>query len=458
MKTHAIVLAAGKGTRMKSSLYKVMHPVCGKPMIQHIVDLLQKLSLENIVVVVGHGAEAVKEQLGDRVQFAFQPEQLGTAHAVSMCRDQLQGQDGITLVINGDTPLVKEETLQSLFSYHQSKQATATVLTTLLPDPTGYGRVIRDQNGDVNRIVEEKDATLGQKKVCEISTGIFCFDNRKLFESLTQVRNDNAQGEYYLPDVLHILKEQGCRVAAFMTSDPSEGTGVNDRVQLAQMEALMRKRICEQHMRNGVTLIDPSSTYIDADVEIEPDTVIHPSTFLRGRTRIGSACVIGPNADVTDCLIESHVKITQSTLAGSIIGEEATVGPFAYIRPQSEVGRGARVGDFVELKNTRIGAFSKVSHLSYLGDAEVGQGVNVGCGVITVNYDGVEKHRTAIEDESFIGCNVNLIAPVTVGEGAYVAAGSTITEDVPRQALAIARQRQQNKEAYSVKKKLQEVR
>lgn len=457
MKMNAIVLAAGKGTRMKSKLYKVMHPICGKPMIQHIVDLLQKLSLEKIVVVVGHGADAVKDQLGDGVRFAFQEEQLGTAHAVSMSREHLQDQDGMTIVINGDTPLVREETLKNLLAYHQNKKAAATVLTTLLADPTGYGRIIRDQNGDVNRIVEEKDATLGQKKICEISTGIFCFDNRKLFASIDQVRNDNAQGEYYLPDVLQILKEQDCRISAFLTADAEEGAGVNDRVQLSQMEGILRKRINEQHMKNGVTIIDPAATYIDADVVIDRDTVIYPGTFLRGKTRIGEACEIGPHVEVTDCQVETQVKITNSTIIESIVHANATVGPYAYIRPQSEIGKGARVGDFVELKNTRVGDNSKVSHLAYLGDTEVGRNVNVGCGVIAVNYDGVAKHKTTIEDGSFIGCNVNLIAPVTVGSGAYVAAGSTITKDVPSQALAIARERQQNKEAYQVKKKLQEV-
>lgn len=393
MKTNAIVLAAGKGTRMNSRLYKVMHPVCGKPMIQHIVDLLCTLSLDTIAVVIGHGADAVKEQLGESVDYAFQPEQLGTAHAVRMCRELLQDQDGMTIVINGDTPLVKKETLQNLLAHHQRKQAAATVLTTIFADPTGYGRIIRDQHGDVNRIVEEKDATLGQKKVCEISTGIFCFDNRKLFESLKHVHNDNAQGEYYLPDVLQILKEQGCRITAYMTSDPEEGTGVNDRVQLAYMEQLLRRRINERHMRNGVTIIDPASTYIDADVVIERDTVIYPGTLLRGTTRIGEACEIGPHTEVTNSQVDRLAKITFSTVAWSIIHTEATVGPYVNIRPHSEIGR-----------------------------------------------------------------NVNLIAPVTIAEGAYVAAGSTITEHVPSKALAIARERQTNKENYTAKNKLLEVR
>jgi bifunctional UDP-N-acetylglucosamine pyrophosphorylase/glucosamine-1-phosphate N-acetyltransferase len=419
MKIHAISLAAGKGTRMKSNLYKVMHPVCGKPMIEHVVDLLEGLLLHNLVVVIGHGAGAVKEHLGERVQYAHQQEQLGTAHAVSMAKNILQDKEGVTIVLNGDTPLVKTQTLQKLLAHHQSKQAAATVLTAVVDDPTGYGRIIRDENGDVRKIVEEKDATLGQKKVCEISTGIFCFDNQKLFETLPHVKNENAQKEYYLPDVLSILNEQGCVVTAYATDDPEEGTGVNDRVQLAHLEELMRQRINERHMRNGVTMMDPNSTYIDADVVIGRDTVIYPGTFLRGNTLIGEECQIGPHTQITDAVIESQTSITFSHVTGSRIRQRAVVGPYAYIRPGTDVGCGAKVGDFVELKNAQIGDGSKVPHLSYLGDTTVGSHVNIGCGAISVNYDGEAKHRTTIENDAFIGCNVNLIAPVTVGEGTW---------------------------------------
>lgn len=323
MKIHAVVLAAGKGTRMKSRLYKVMHPVCGKPMIEHVIDLLEGMSLANLVVVIGHGAEAVRERLGARVQYAHQKEQLGTAHAVWTSRDILQNEDGVTLVLNGDTPLVTKETLQSLLAHHQDRQAAATVLTAIVSDPTGYGRIIRDENGDVRRIVEEKDATLGQKKVCEISTGIFCFDNRKLFESLPHVANDNAQSEYYLPDVLAILKEQGCVVSAYATKDPEEGSGVNDRVQLAHIETLMRKRINEQHMKNGVTIIDPSATYIEADVQIGQDSVIYPGTFLCGPTRIGEGCRIGPHAYMEHAEVGSHAVIgSHVNLIGPVVIED----------------------------------------------------------------------------------------------------------------------------------------
>lgn len=447
----AVVLAAGQGTRMKSKLYKVLHPVCGKPMVQHIVDRLKSLEINQIVVVVGHGAEQVKQQLGDSLQYAFQEQQLGTAHAVMMSTDLLKEKQGITVVVTGDTPLIKEETLKRLMEQHIETGASATILTTVLDDPTGYGRIIRQQDGSVQRIVEHKDATEEERRVQEINTGIFCFDNQKLFSALSQVNNNNVQGEYYLPDVIEILKGQDEIISAYLTPDAEDGMGVNDRVQLSQAEQILRKRINEQHMRGGVTIIDPNSTYIEADVVIGADTVLQPGTFLRGKTVIGEDCVIGPQADLTDVNVENGVHIKYAVLTQSQIRKEANIGPFAYIRPGSEVGEKAKVGDFVELKNTRLGNGSKVSHLSYLGDAQIGDDVNVGCGTITVNYDGVHKHKTIVGDHSFIGCNANLIAPVTVGEGAYIAAGSTVTKDVPNGALAIAREKQVNKEGYAKK-------
>jgi len=450
---YAIVLAAGKGTRMKSNLYKVLHPVCGKPMVQHIVDRLHLLAAKQIVVVVGHGAEQVKEQLGMTVQYAHQEQQLGTAHAVMASGELLKDKAGTTIVISGDTPLVRTETLKNLIEHHEQSQAAATVVTTVLEDPTGYGRIIRNADGFVERVVEHKDATIGQRQVREINTGIYCFDNQKLFQALAQVKNDNVQGEYYLPDVLQILREQSDLISAYVTDNPKEGIGVNDRVQLSAAEKYLRQRINEQHMKNGVTIIDPDSTYIEADVVIEADTVIHPGTHLKGNTKIGAGCVIGPNAELIDCQVESHVHIRYSVAAGSVIRQAATVGPFSYIRPGSDVGEEAKVGNFVELKNTKLGKKSKVPHLSYVGDSEVGRFVNIGCGAITVNYDGINKHKTIIGDESFIGCNANLVAPVTIGDGAYIAAGSTITDDVASEALAIARARQINK-AYYAKKML----
>jgi bifunctional UDP-N-acetylglucosamine pyrophosphorylase/glucosamine-1-phosphate N-acetyltransferase len=326
MNMHAVVLAAGKGTRMKSRLYKVMHPVCGKPMIEHVVDMLDDLPLQNRVVVIGHGAEAVKSHLGERVQYVYQKEQLGTAHAVLMSRDILQQEDGVTIVLNGDTPLVRSETLQQLVLHHRRKQAAATVLTAIVENPAGYGRIIRDESGDVIRIVEEKDATLGQKKICEISTGMFCFDNRKLFAALALVKNENAQGEYYLPDVISILNEQGCTVAAYAADDPHEGRGANDRIQLAQLEELMRRRINEKHMRNGVTLVDPAATYIEADAQIGRDSVIYPGTFLRGRTKIGEGCSIGPHVQLVDCQVQDGTSLSFFNASGRIIRTGASFG------------------------------------------------------------------------------------------------------------------------------------
>jgi bifunctional UDP-N-acetylglucosamine pyrophosphorylase/glucosamine-1-phosphate N-acetyltransferase len=445
----AVVLAAGQGTRMKSKLYKVLHPVCGKPMVQHVVDSLKELQMDGIVVVVGHGADKVKEQLGSGVEYAMQEEQLGTAHAVMQVAPILKGKKGTTLVLSGDEPLISSETLKALMAHHEANQAAATILTRIMDNPTGYGRIIRGEDGGVERIVEQKDATEEEQRVQEINTGTYCFDNEKLFAALEKVDNNNAQGEYYLPDVIEIFKSQGERIEASITEEIT--IGVNDRVALAKAEAMMRERILTKHMKEGVTIIDPSNTYIEADVVIGRDSIIYPGTLIGAGTTIGEDCIIGPHTQLKNCRVGDRVEIKQSVLMDSRIDSDATVGPFAYIRPNSHIGEGAKVGDFVEIKNTSLGKGSKVSHLTYLGDAEVGVDVNVGCGTVTVNYDGVNKHKTVIKDHSFIGCNANLVAPVTVGEGAYVAAGSTITDDVPDGALAIARERQTNKEDYAKK-------
>jgi bifunctional UDP-N-acetylglucosamine pyrophosphorylase / glucosamine-1-phosphate N-acetyltransferase len=445
----AIVLAAGQGTRMKSKLYKVLHSVCGKPMVQHVVDNLVELQADKIVVIVGHGADKVKQQLGDQIEYAMQEQQLGTAHAVMQADSILGGKQGTTLVVSGDEPLISSDTLAALVETHELSGAATTILTRVMDDPTGYGRVIRTEDGQVSRIVEQKDATEDERKVREINTGTYCFDNEKLFSALKLVGNENVQGEYYLPDVVEILGKQGERIEASITDEIT--VGVNDRVALAKAEALMRERILSHHMRQGVTIIDPSSTYIETEVEIGRDTVLYPGTIIGSGTIIGEDCVIGPHSQLMNCRVGNGVEIKQSVLMDSQIDDEATVGPFAYVRPNSHIGEAVKIGDFVEIKNTSLGKGSKVSHLTYLGDAEVGSGVNVGCGTVTVNYDGVNKHKTVIKDGSFIGCNTNLVAPVTVGEDAYIAAGSTITRDVPDEALAIARERQTNKENYAKK-------
>lgn len=451
-KCFAVILAAGQGTRMKSKLYKVLHPVCGKPMVQHVIDNVSKLQVDEIITVVGHGAEKVKSELGEQTLYVLQEQQLGTAHAVLQAAQYLEGKEGTTIVVCGDTPLITSETFEKLLKHHLETKAKATILTAEADDPTGYGRVIRNVEGLVEKIVEHKDATESERLVTEINTGTYCFDNASLFEALKHVNNDNAQGEYYLPDVIEILKEKGEIISAFQTDSFEETLGVNDRIALSQAELIMKRRINQKHMKNGVTIVDPDNTYISADAEIGQDTVIYPGTVIIGKTVIGEECEIGPNSEIKDCQIGHNTNIRHSVVHDSQIGNQVNIGPFAHIRPASVIDDGVKIGNFVEVKKSKIGKESKASHLSYIGDAEVGNGVNLGCGSITVNYDGKNKYLTKIEDGAFIGCNSNLIAPVTIGEGAYVAAGSTITDDVPGSALSIARARQVNKERYVIEK------
>lgn len=447
-KRFAVVLAAGQGTRMKSKLYKVLHPVCGKPMVEHVVDEALKLSLTKLVTIVGHGAEEVKKQLGDKSEYALQAEQLGTAHAVKQAQPFLADEKGVTIVICGDTPLLTAETMEAMLKEHTQKEAKATILTAVAEDPTGYGRIIRGESGAVQKIVEHKDASEEERLVTEINTGTYCFDNEALFRAIDQVSNNNVQGEYYLPDVIEILKNEGETVAAYQTGNFQETLGVNDRVALSQAELFMKERINKRHMQNGVTLIDPMNTYISPEAVIGSDTVIYPGTVIKGEVQIGEDTIIGPHTEIMNSSIGSRTVIKQSVVNNSKVGNDVNIGPFAHIRPDSVIGNEVKIGNFVEIKKTQFGDRSKVSHLSYVGDAEVGTDVNLGCGSITVNYDGKNKYLTKIEDGAFIGCNSNLVAPVTVGEGAYVAAGSTVTEDVPGKALAIARARQVNKDDY----------
>lgn len=449
----AIVLAAGQGTRMKSKLYKVLHPVCGKSMVEHVIQHIETLDVERIVTVVGHGAEKVQQQLGTKSEYVLQEEQLGTAHAVLQAAPLLSELDGITLVVCGDTPLIRPETMQALVEFHQEQNAKATILTAIAEDPTGYGRIIRNEGGKVAQIVEQKDATVEQQRIKEINTGTYCFDNQQLFEALKLVNNNNAQGEYYLPDVIEILQKQGEIVSAYVTSDFSETLGVNDRYALAQAEQLMRARINERHMRAGVTIIDPQTTYISADTVIGRDTVILPGTMIEGHSVIGEDCEIGPNSHLINSEVGSNTTIHSSVVKSSVIGNDVAVGPFAHIRPESTLGHHVKIGNFVEVKKSQINDGSKVSHLSYIGDADIGSNVNIGCGAITVNYDGKNKHKTVIEDNAFVGCNANLVAPVTVRANSFIAAGSTITKEVPADALAIGRARQENKLGYMNKLK-----
>ncbi|MEQ2877514.1 bifunctional UDP-N-acetylglucosamine diphosphorylase/glucosamine-1-phosphate N-acetyltransferase GlmU [Enterococcus asini] len=448
---YAIILAAGKGTRMKSKLYKVLHPVCGKPMVEHIMNRVTETAPNEIITIVGHGAELVKKQLGDRSEYALQAEQLGTGHAVLQAEPFLKGKKGTTLVISGDTPLLTSETLNNLFEYHQGKNASATILTAKADDPTGYGRIVRDHVGIVEKIVEQKDATLEEARIQEINTGTYCFDNELLFDALSQLDTDNAQGEYYLTDIIEILKKAGKNVAAYLTEDFDESLGVNDRVALSKANELMRARINHQHMLNGVSFIDPKATYIDDGVVIGAETVIEPGVYLKGKTVIGENCLITANSQITDSIIEDDVTVKTSVVEESILRKGSDVGPYAHLRPKAEIGEKAHVGNFVEVKKAVIGEGTKVGHLTYVGDAILGKDINVGCGVVFVNYDGKNKHQTTVGDHSFVGSSVNLIGPVNVAPNSMIAAGSTITKDIPEGAMGIARARQENKADFAKK-------
>ncbi|WP_303753570.1 bifunctional UDP-N-acetylglucosamine diphosphorylase/glucosamine-1-phosphate N-acetyltransferase GlmU [Enterococcus sp. S86.2] len=448
---YGIILAAGRGTRMKSKLYKVLHPVCGKPMVEHIINRVEETKPKEIITIVGHGAEMVKEQLGDRSEYALQAEQLGTGHAVMQAAQFLEGKKGTTLVISGDTPLLTTATLNNLFEYHQGKNASATILTAQAPNPTGYGRIIRDHVGIVEKIVEQKDASPEEVRVKEINTGTYCFDNELLFDALSKLNTDNAQGEYYLTDIIEILKSEGKIVAAYQTEDFDESLGVNDRVALAQANRIMRNRINHQHMLNGVSFINPEATYIDAGVKIGAETVIEPGVYLKGQTVIGSECLITAGSEIVDSKIGDHVIVKSSCIEESIVHNHVDIGPFAHLRPKAEIKETAHIGNFVEVKNAKVGEGTKVGHLTYVGDATLGKEINVGCGVVFVNYDGKNKHHTNVGDNAFIGSASNLVAPITVGDGAFIAAGSTINQDVPKDAMGIARARQVNKENYAKK-------
>lgn len=448
MNTRAIILAAGKGTRMKSKLPKVLHKVCGKPMIEHVIDNLKKSNVMDIFAVLGHESELVSRHLGASVGTVIQEEQLGTGHAVKQFESQLQDLDGQTIVICGDTPLISAETISGFVAHHNNTGAKATVLTAHTNTPYGYGRIIRNSAGTVNHIVEEKDATVEERTVGEINTGTFIFDNKALFGALKSVTNDNAQGEYYLPDVLKILREENETVEAFLCENIDETIGINDRIALAQAEATLRDMINIEHMRNGVTLIDPKTTYIEADVEIGQDTIIYPSVVIGGKTTIGEGVVISSGSEIMNSEIGSDVEIKQSVIHESEVGAGTKIGPFAQLRPQSQLGQNVKIGNFVEVKKSKLENDVKVSHLSYIGDASIGENTNVGCGAITVNYDGRDKHLTEIGRDSFIGCNSNLIAPVKIGDRSFVAAGSTVTDEVPDDSLAIGRTRQTTKADY----------
>jgi bifunctional UDP-N-acetylglucosamine pyrophosphorylase/glucosamine-1-phosphate N-acetyltransferase len=448
----AIILAAGEGKRMKSATPKVLHKVCGKEMVNHVIDTMRKAELSDVDVVIGKGAEFVKKATESRnVTHSYQNEQLGTGHAVLCAKEFLEGKKGIVTIFTGDAPLITEDTVKKLVKFHEEGNFDAVVLTSIVDNPQGYGRIIRDENG-VNRIVEHKDCSEEELRVNEINSGMYSFDIEKLLQSLGKLKNENAQGEYYLTDVLGILKSEGKKVGA-MTIDFEETLGVNAKKELAIAEEIMRLRINRRHMENGVTFIDPKSTYIDADAELENDVLIYPNNVIEGKTIIKKGTILYPNSRISSSVIGENVTVQSSVIIDSSVGNNTTVGPFAYIRPESNIGQNVKIGDFVEVKKSTIGDGTKVSHLTYIGDAEVGGGCNFGCGTITVNYDGEKKFKTIIGDNVFVGCNTNLVAPVKVESNSYIGAGSTITHTVKEGSLAVARARQTDIEGWVERKK-----
>ena len=449
----SVILAAGMGTRMKSKMPKVLHKVCGKPLSKWVIDASKAAGADKVCAVVGHKAETVKEVLGDVCEFALQAEQKGTGHAVMQAIDVIKNSKGEVVILNGDTPLITAETINKAIEYHKNNGNQATVITAILDDATGYGRIVRDNDGSVLKIVEQKDASEEEKKINEVNSGMYVFDAQSLVYALDKITPNNAQGEYYLTDTLEILLSAGKKIGGYAISDNDEIRGINDRVQLNEAEKIMQKRINEYHMRNGVTMRNPESVYIEYGVEIGNDTEICQNVTIKSGTKIGSDCVIGSGSMLDRAVIHDGVDVLSSVILESEVDEGTHVGPFAYIRPNCHVGKEVKVGDFVELKNSNIDDGTKISHLTYIGDSDVGKRVNFGCGTVTCNYDGKKKYRTTIGDDCFVGCNTNFVSPINVGDGVYIAAGSTITEDIPENSLSIARARQVNKEGWKDKRK-----
>ncbi len=457
MPTGCIILAAGEGKRMKSALAKPLHRVCGRTLIAHVLGYVRALQPDPICVVLGVGRAAMEEALaGEGVRLAVQQQQLGTGHAVVAAADHFLDYDGDIIVTCADIPLLRPETLEALLAEHRAQGAAGTVLTAVYEDPTGYGRVVRDGSGLVTAIVEERDADEQVRAIREINAGVYVFQARHLFPALQGIGTDNAHGEYYLTDVIAALVARGQTVAAMCAPDPREVMGINDRVQLAAAEAEARRRVCERLMLSGVTLIDPTSTYVEADVQVGEDTVIWPGTVITGQTVIGRNCTIGPHVQISSCVIGDESVIRQgSVLVDSWFGREVAVGPYSHVRPGCVVGERARVGTCSELVRTHLGAGAKDQHFSYLGDAQVGEEANIGAGVVTCNFDGKYKHKTRIGRKAFVGSDTIIVAPVVIGDEAFTAAGSVITSDVPDGSLAIARSRQETRKDWVARRQKQ---
>ena len=453
--THVVVLAAGQGTRMKSDLPKVLHGIAGRPLIEHVLRTADTVNPETVTVIVGHRADIVQERLTSRsnITFALQRPQLGTAHALQQAEPALTGRSGTVVLLSGDVPLLTGKTLQRLVDTHRGAGAAATVVTATVERPYGYGRIVRS-GGRIARIVEERDASPAERQIKEINSGIYAFDLAPLFEALRSIASQNAQGEFYLTDLIAIYRRRKLPVETLMIENPEEIRGINSRTELAEVSRVVRQTKNEELMAAGVTLIDPATTYIDPDVEIGGDTVIHPGVIIEGATTIGAACEIQGHVRIADSQIGDRVMINNFCLiVGARVADGVTIGPFAHLRPDTELHEGSKVGNFVELKKTTLGANSKVNHLAYLGDTTVGVGVNVGAGTITCNYDGVKKHQTVIEDGAFVGSDSQLVAPITIGKGAYIGTGTTVREDVPAGSLAVSAGKQRNIEGWVERKK-----
>ncbi|MDQ6801925.1 MAG: bifunctional UDP-N-acetylglucosamine diphosphorylase/glucosamine-1-phosphate N-acetyltransferase GlmU [Acidobacteriota bacterium] len=449
-----IIMAAGLGTRMKSRMAKVLHPAAGRPLIDYVVDLAQQISGRPPIVVVGHQHEEVEQHVGDRARYALQEKQLGTGHAVQQALQNIDANGKSILVLSGDVPLTRLETLHRLLDEHQRSGNALTLVTMELDQPALYGRIVRDANGGVMRIVEARDADEKQRQIREVNAGIYLFDGRHLAENLRRLSTNNAQGEYYLTDLIAMLRESGKRVGALLLDDPVEALGVNSRAELASVEGEIQRRVIAKLMGEGVTFRNPETVVIDSMVTIGNDTVIYPFVTIEGNTRIGTGCVIEPGVHLHNVTVGNDVHVKTGTVAeDSVIEDEAAVGPYAHLRGGTRLGKRVKVGNFVETKKAIFGEGSKASHLSYIGDAKIGSDVNIGAGTITCNYDGVNKNETVLEDGVFIGSDTQLVAPVRVGRGAYVGAGSTITKDVPPDALALSRVPQKVVEGWAAKRR-----
>ncbi|MDA8424489.1 MAG: bifunctional UDP-N-acetylglucosamine diphosphorylase/glucosamine-1-phosphate N-acetyltransferase GlmU [Nitrospiraceae bacterium] len=454
MKPTIVILAAGLGTRMKSSIAKALHPLAGQPLIRHVLNAAFGTDPEQVVLVLGHQADKVRNAIADsRVRIVLQAEQLGTGHAVQQAVEAISSSPGPIMILCADTPLLTTNTLKEVLALHEKSRAAVTLLTTAMPDPFGYGRVVRGKSG-VMRVVEEKDATAAQRKIQEVNAGIYCFEAKFLLSSLALLGKNNAQGEYYLPDTIALARKKKRSVAALLCSDPDEVMGVNSRYDLSRAEAVMRQRTNRRWMLEGVTMLDPGTVFVGSEASLGRDVVLYPNVRIEGRTKIGDTCVIYPGTRIVDSVIASHVTVKDcSVIEESNVASRAIIGPFAHLRPGAMIEEAAHIGNFVEIKKSTIGKGSKANHLAYIGDATVGADVNIGAGVITCNYDGFQKFQTVIGDGVFVGSDSQLVAPVTIGRGALIAAGATITRDVPAEALGISRPPQEIREGFASRRR-----